>query len=216
MKLAILHPCFFPFEGYYKIVEEADHVIFLDDMVFTSKDWLNKTILDISGKPYFFRIPIKKEDNVIQLTNSVSCSKKWKKKFLRAIKSGYGRSPNFKTTFPLIEEIVNLPTNQLSSIAAYSVYRVHEFIHVQRGNRAPSSTKFSLSSVKYGNINSFLPEKITEICKKERASEIIALPYMKYSFDMKEIGKLRMRVRYEGADYNKYSIINKLMYDKEV
>lgn len=216
MKLAILHPCFFPYEGYYRIVDEVDHVIFLDDMAFTSKEWLNKTILDISGKPYFFRIPIKKGENVIQLTNTIECTKKWKKKFLRAIKSGYGHAPNFKTVYPLMEEIVSLPTAQLSSIAAYSVYRVHEYLHVQQGNRAPSSTKFTLSSVKYNNINTFIKEKITEICKHERASELICLPYMKYSMDPKELSKNRTRVRFMGMDDNKYSIINKLMYDKEV
>ena len=107
-----------------------------------------------------------------------------------------------------MEEIVELPTAQLSSIAAYSVYRVHEFLHVQRGNRAPSTTKFTLSSVKYANVNTFIKEKITEICKHERASELVCLPYMKYSMDTESLNKNRTKVRFMGMNDNKYSIIN--------
>ena len=216
MKVALLQPCFFPYEGYYKIVEEVDHVIFLDDNVFTSKEWLNKTILDVSGKPYFFRIGVSNKCGKITRTNQVKCGHKWRKKFLKAIRSGYRNAPNFDVVYPLLEEIVNLPTDQLSNVAAYSVYRVHEFLHVQRGNRAPSRTKFSLSSVKHYSINTFLPEKLLEISKKEKAKEIICLPYMKNLFDFKEYKKNRIKASFLGSGYNKYSIINKLMYDKDV
>ena len=217
MKLAILQPCFFPYEGYYKIVEGVDHVIFLNDAPFTSKAWLNKTILDINGKPYFYRIPIEnKKMSTNQLTNEIKCSLKWKRKFLKIIRSGYHRCPNFKNGYPLIEEIINLPTDQLSDLASYSIYRTHEFMNVQKGNRAPSNTKFSLSSVRYKEINTFLPEKILTICKKERAKELIALPYMKSLFDFQEYKKYGIRVKFIGTNYNKFSIINKLLCDKNV
>lgn len=204
MKLAVIQPNFFPYEAYYDLTQRVDKVIFLDDAPYSSKNWVNKTLLKIKKKNYYFRIPTDEERGATTLTRDLKIKdKKWKKKFIRLIKVQYQNYPNFKYVFPIVEEIVNLPTDNLSNIAAYSVYRISNLLN--------PNTQFTFSSKKYQNIKRPFLEKVIQICKKEKATTFYTFSKNVNTFNERKFFSNNIKVSYFRSYSSNFSMIDSLM-----
>lgn len=205
MKLAVIQPCFFPYEGYFNIIKEADKVIFLDDVFFNSKDWINKTILNIQDKDYYFRIPLTKTDNPVLIKDAACLNASWRKKFIKVLNFNYRFKKNFNKVMPMIKEVFEIPGENMSQLSAYGIFKTAELLKIL------PRYAFTFSSVKYPEINTYLEDKIIEICKKEKASEFLALPYMRGTLDPSSFLKHNIRLTFISSNYPKFSIIDKLM-----
>tara|TARA_Y100000310_G_scaffold254_1_gene355 strand:- start:32535 stop:33176 length:642 start_codon:yes stop_codon:yes gene_type:complete len=204
MKIAVIQPNFFPFKAYYDLAQRVDKLIFLDDTFYNNKHWVNKTILKLNSSNYYFRIPVDHVDGSSVLVKDIKAKdNKWKKKFLKFVKVQYKNSINFNSVFPTIEEIVNLPTDSVAHIAAYSVFRFSSLLGFK--------TEFSLSSIKYGNIKRSMSEKILQICKKEKAKTYYTLMKNRGTFDERKFLSSGIRVSFFTSYSEKYSIIDDLM-----
>ncbi|MAF42592.1 MAG: hypothetical protein CMI54_00290 [Parcubacteria group bacterium] len=204
MKIAVIQPNFFPFKAYYDLAQRVDKLIFLDDTFYNNKHWVNKTILKLNSSNYYFRIPVDHVDGSSVLVKDIKAKdNKWKKKFLKFVKVQYKNSINFNSVFPTIEEIVNLPTDSVAHIAAYSVFRFSSLLGFK--------TEFSLSSIKYGNIKRSMSEKILQICNKEKAKTYYTLMKNRGTFDERKFLSSGIRVSFFTSYSEKYSIIDDLM-----
>ncbi|MEG2816416.1 MAG: WbqC family protein [Comamonas sp.] len=55
MKLAIMQPYFFPYVGYYQLVNLVDKFIFLDDVNYKNGGWINRNkILTSVGEIFHY------------------------------------------------------------------------------------------------------------------------------------------------------------------
>ena len=54
-KSAIMQPTFFPWTGYFDLIDEVDTFVFLDDVQFDYRSWQHKNnIKDLSNKKSYF------------------------------------------------------------------------------------------------------------------------------------------------------------------
>ncbi len=209
MKIAIVQPNLFPYKAYYDLAERVDKFIFLDDVNYTSKNWMNKTLLKLNSSKYYFRVPLEYKDGDRILAKAVPTKDdKWKRKFLKFITLQYKRSPNYRKIFPLIEEIINIPTDSICHTAAYSVYRISNFL-----NR---NTKFTFSSVSHSSVKRSYHDKIYEICKREHASTYYVFSRQKGEFNEKKFINNNIKVSYFSSYENSYSIIDYLMNEADL
>tara|TARA_B100000029_G_C17307733_1_gene863167 strand:+ start:118 stop:768 length:651 start_codon:yes stop_codon:yes gene_type:complete len=200
MKLAIIQPNFFPHRSYYDLIKRVDKVIFLDDVYYNNKSWVNKTLLKIKSKNFYFRVPIENQERA-NIKDLKIKNHKWKKNFLKMINLEYKHCPNFKSVFPIVEEIANFPTDNISHLAAYSIFRISTLFE--------DSTKFSFSSFDHPKVKGSMDNKILTICKKEKAStyySLYKLPHNSQNF-LKNNIKTSNFTSYNG----KLSIIEDLM-----
>ena len=205
MKLAITQPCFFPYEGYFNMIEKVDKVIFLDDVFYTSKDWINKTILNGSNKHYYFRVPLERTEQNRLIKDTKTANHAWKKRFTKVINFNYKFKKNYPNVAPIIKEVLDLPTENIAQIAAYSVFKISDFMGI-----APRHA-FTFSSQQYDNINTNYVDKLIQICKKEKATEFWALPYLRNTLDPKTFLDNSIRLNFIDSNYPKHSIIDKIM-----
>ena len=106
MKIAIVQPNFFPFKAYYDLAGRVDRFIYLDDTRYNNKSRVNKTVINLNSKNYYFRVPLDHDPSELVLTKDVRPkNKSWKNKFLKLIKVQYKRSPNFDVLYPILKEI---------------------------------------------------------------------------------------------------------------
>ena len=45
MKVAIMQPYFFPYLGYFQLLDSIDTLVFFDDVNYIKKGWINKNII---------------------------------------------------------------------------------------------------------------------------------------------------------------------------
>lgn len=205
MKLAIVQPNFFPFKAYYDLAKRVDKFIFLDDTPYNNKSWVNKTLIKIGKKNYYFRIPLEYDPNSVTLTKDLNPKNdKWKKKFLKLIKVQYKKSPNFNLVFPILKEIINIPSECLAHTSSYSVFRIASTI-------CSANCQFTFSSIKYKNVKISYWDKILHICKKEKATSFYTFSSNKKAFDERKFFTNDINISFFTSHYDRFSIIDHLM-----
>lgn len=59
MIVAIMQPYFFPYIGYFQLMQVADTFVFLDDVQYINRGWVNRNQIPLSGKPVWLTMPVK-------------------------------------------------------------------------------------------------------------------------------------------------------------
>jgi len=206
VKLAIVQPNFFPYKAYYDLAQRVDKFIFLDDFNYSAKNWVNKTIIKLNSSKFYFRVPVDYKENTATLTKNVKVKgDQWKKKFLKFTKTQYRNYPNFNLVFPILKEVIDLPSENICDISAYSVFRICDELGCK--------TEFTISSVKHGCVKKSYHDKIFEICQREKASTYYTFSRHRGEFDEKKFLRANIRVSYFASYADNYSIIDSLMSD---
>ena len=209
MKITVLQPNFFPFKSYFDVVREVDKVIFADDSFYNKKSWVDKTIIKRNGKKFVFKIPLVVNSEFEPLSDTIIISKKWKRNFLKMVGQEYQNSINFNKVFPVIKEVVNLPTDSISMISSYSVFRISELLGLK--------TKFSLSSVDHSNLKGSFKYKVIQICKREKSKHFHTFAMYRDTFNSHFFIRNNVNISYYSSYVGEnYSIINHLMNEENL
>ena len=60
IKVAVMQPYAFPYFGYLQLMKAVDHFVFMDDVTFIKKGWMNRNKLIANGEEQIFTIPVSK------------------------------------------------------------------------------------------------------------------------------------------------------------
>jgi hypothetical protein len=143
------------------------------------------------------------------LGNLVILSKNWKRNFLKMIGKEYKNSINFSKVFPVIKEVVHLPTDSVSLMSAYSVFRVSELLNCD--------TKFSLASIDHRELKGSFKNRIIQICKKEKSHEFHTFAMYKDTFNSHFFIRNRVDISYYACyREERYSVIDYLMNEENL
>ncbi|TVR84857.1 MAG: hypothetical protein EA412_00120 [Chitinophagaceae bacterium] len=178
MKVAIMQPYFFPYIGYFQLINKVDTFVFFDDVNFIKRGWINRNRILIDGNPHLITIPLvgasqNKLINEIPVVNNPV----WKKKLLTKIEHAYSKCTNFNIVFPLIHELISSNYQLISDYAVASIEMVAEYIGLD--------TSFEVSSKKYGDIIGNGEFRIIDICKELEADTYFNMAGGKELYDHK-------------------------------
>ena len=130
MKLAVMQPYFFPYIGYFQLVNAVDKFIFYDDVNYIKNGWINRNRILINQAPSYLTLQLKgaspfKHINEIEISNNAE-------KLKKTIFLAYKKAPFFDEVFPLIETVLNVESNNLSDIAIQSIESISRFLDIDR------------------------------------------------------------------------------------
>lgn len=165
MKLAIMQPYFFPYIGYWQLINAADKFVIYDDVNYIKQGWINRNRLLINGAPNFLTIPLAdastfKKIHAIEILN---CN--WREKLLKTIRNTYARSDYFNEVFFVVEKVMLFPSNNLADFVRNSIFEIARLLNID--------TEIVPSSRTYGNEVLAAQERVLDICKKEAANVYI-------------------------------------------
>jgi hypothetical protein len=182
MKLGIMQPYFFPYIGYFQLINSVDEFVIYDNIEFTKKGWINRNRILINGKNAFISLPLKKDSDYLNI-NQRFLADTWeveRKKLLNRITESYRKAPYFKETYEVFEKCVMYEDCNLFKFILNSLQIVLKYLYID--------TKIVISSSI--SINSMLKseEKVMAICK-ERGADIYINPIGGLELYDKEIFK---------------------------
>ena len=104
--IAVMQPYFFPYIGYFQLINSVDKFIIYDDVNFINRGWVNRNNLLSNGNKLLVTVPLKKSSQN-KLINEVEISYEvdWKGKFIKVFESLYKKSPYFNEVIELIGRI---------------------------------------------------------------------------------------------------------------
>jgi len=161
--LAIMQPYFFPYIGYWQLINAVDRFVIYDDVNYIKGGWINRNRILINSTPTYITIPLNQSSPNKNICDTLlQSSLDWRRKSLKTIDNTYRKSPFFNEIFPIIENIINYDSTYLSDFIAHQLQVLAIFMGIK--------TEFVLTSRSYEN--SFLSgqERIIDICNRENAS----------------------------------------------
>ncbi|WP_264548111.1 WbqC family protein [Flavobacterium sp. N2820] len=168
MKLAIMQPYFFPYIGYFQLINAVDKFIVYDDVNFIKGGWINRNNVLVSKKPFLFTVPLENSSSFIQIDQTRLHSKfyeNWKIKFLKSLEQSYKKAPFYNEVFFLIEKILNKDNDFISTLAVESIKEVCNYLDVK--------TQIIETSKQYNNKYLNGQDRIISICQLEQAKYYI-------------------------------------------
>jgi hypothetical protein len=125
MKVAIMQPYVFPYIGYFQLIEAVDTFVFLDDVNYIKKGWINRNRILVNNTESMFTIPVKKaSQNKLINEIEVMLDSNWINQFYKTLEQNYSKAPNFNNTFSLIQSIFDSKFNTISDLAINSVKQI--------------------------------------------------------------------------------------------
>ena len=61
MKVAIMQPYFFPYIGYFQLINAVDKFVIYDNIEYTKKGWINRNRILKEGVDLMISLPLKKD-----------------------------------------------------------------------------------------------------------------------------------------------------------
>jgi hypothetical protein len=146
MKLAIMQPYFFPYIGYFQAISAVDKYILYDNLNFIKKEWVNRNrYLEKNRNSCYFHVPLKDKSSFKKIHEiELIGDDKWKKKILNFLFFNYKKAKYFDDVYPLIEYVINYPTNKLTEINFQSIKSVCDYLNIK--------TEITTDNVKYNDI----------------------------------------------------------------
>jgi hypothetical protein len=167
MKLAIMQPYFFPYIGYFQLLNSVEEFILYDNIEFTKKGWINRNRVLVNGKDSYITLPLKKGSDYLEIKDRY-LSDTWyadRIKMLNKIRESYRKAPNFNFVFPLIEGIIFFEGNNLFNFIFNSLNKITEYLEIK--------TSFVVSSTIQIDHKLKADKKVIQICKTRGANVYI-------------------------------------------
>lgn len=165
MKLGIMQPYFFPYIGYWQLLNAVDKYVIYDDVNFIKNGWINRNRILIAGAAQWFTLPLWqaspfKRINEIEITPEL----KLKTKLLKTLDMAYHKAPFFKPVFELFEQTLAQGSN-LSECLSFSIRQIAQYLDIQ--------TEIILSSSLEKDNTLKGKDKVLHICNKLGATEYL-------------------------------------------
>lgn len=130
MKIGIMQPYFFPYIGYFQLIQAVDRFIVYDNIQYTKKGWINRNRILQNGKDVLISIPLKKDSDFLDVKDREISADFRKDKLLNQIREAYRRAPYFEQAFPVIEQIVQHDDTNLFRFIHNSIVRTCEYLKI--------------------------------------------------------------------------------------
>lgn len=167
MKLAIMQPYFFPYIGYFQLINSVDEFVIYDNIQFTKRGWINRNRILVNGKESYISLPLKKDSDYLDVRERY-LAQSWsldRKKMLNRITESYRKAPSFTLAFPVIEKALSFEEDNLFKFIFNTVTLINEYLEI--------GTKLLISSTLDIDHTLKAEEKVLEICKATKANVYI-------------------------------------------
>ncbi len=156
MNIGIMQPYFFPYLGYFQLIQAVDRFVIYDDVNFIKGGWINRNFILSKQGPQRITLQLhgaspNKLINAVEVEGNT-------KKLLLTISQLYGKAPYYHSVFPVIESCLLYTEKNLARFLEFSLHQlcIHLGIHTEIRVSSQIEKDNSLRG----------PEKVITICKQ--------------------------------------------------
>lgn len=170
MRLAIMQPYFFPYPGYFQLIQACDKFLVYDDVNFIKQGWINRNYLRGKKEPLPFTVPLRKASSfqpINQTEIHEDLYRQWKTKFQKSLAQTYQKAPHYEKFIPVVEKTIANPGKTIAELAKNSIVNTMAHLGIEK-SVMPSS--HALSAELTGK------QRVINLCRHFNASEYVNLP----------------------------------------
>lgn len=132
MKVGIMQPYFFPYLGYWQLMNSVERYLIYDNIQFTKNSWIRRNRILVNGSDKLFTLPLKKDSDYLDVRDRVLADdfSDFQEKFLKQIQLSYKKAPFIDAVYPVIEEIVRYEDINLFNYIYHSVESIRNYLGI--------------------------------------------------------------------------------------
>lgn len=190
MKLGIMQPYFFPYLGYWQLMNAVDRYVVYDDVNFIKGGRINRNAILVNGAAHNINLPLlgaspNKHINEVQVNPDPVA----RTKLIRTVEQSYAKAPYFAEVMPLLAEAISCSEADLGK------YLLNTFRAV--GGYLGITTELLLSSELEKDSSLKAHDKVVDICRRLGADEyynsISGVPLYEPHRDLFEAAGIELR-----------------------
>ena len=198
MKIAIMQPYFFAYEGYFELISSVDLIVFLDDAQYVRRSWINRNQIYTNKKidKKYLTVPIAKSP-INSKIKDIKIAKKWTTDHINVLKNNYKKESNFYNFYESLDHHIFL-----CPMLVESIKWTCDFLKIK--------INYSFSSVFPSNEKS--ENRVIELCKKFNAKHYYNLPNGEKIYNKLKFMENNISLNFLNTDkFEKISIINRIL-----
>ncbi len=161
MKIAIMQPYIFPYIAYFQLIAAVDKFIFLDNVNFIKKGWINRNRL---CDDFSFTIPcVNISQNKYISETEIDWQNTMINKLIKTIEMKYSQAKYFSQVFEIINGVFASKAKHISNLAMRSIRAFAEYFNLATEFAVASESKQYSTDLKGSH-------RLIDILQKERAS----------------------------------------------
>lgn len=160
MKVAVMQPYFFPYLGYFKLIEQVDVFVFLTNVQYIRRGWVNRNrIRNTEGGTQYLTVPVVKTSRDTQIRDmAISWAVDWHRKQLATLRYVYHCERH-----PVYQAYADMHMTNLNAFLQKTIKMCCEHLGIQ--------TVFAESTSFEDDPNA--TQRIVNICKALGATEYV-------------------------------------------
>lgn len=159
-----MQPYFFPYMGYFQLIDRSDIFVFADDVQYLKRGWINRNRILRAGEACWLTLPVRKGAHSLSI-NQRSYEFVNARRLLRRIEASYRRAPRFDETFALVRQIMECSNANVAEFNMNLITRV--------ADRLGITTRFVVSSRLEKNAGLTGQERVVDICQRLGAAHYV-------------------------------------------
>jgi hypothetical protein len=130
--IAIMQPYIFPYIGYYQLLHSVDKFIFLDDVNYFKKGYINRNNILLKNEKYLLTFPLTNVSQNVKINQiKLNNFNFYKKHFFKTIQCAYGKAPYYKQIIELLNGIL-FEKKTLLELSSYSIIEIFKFLNLNK------------------------------------------------------------------------------------
>lgn len=124
--VAIMQPYFFPYLGYWQLINAVDQFVIFDDVTYIKKGYIDRNIIVINDLKHSLKVKISKasQNKLISELEIHEC----RDELVSKIYSAYRRTPYFSRFMPVVEKIFESREINLSRFLGASIEEMIKYL----------------------------------------------------------------------------------------
>ncbi len=130
MNIAIMQPYFFPYIGYWQLMNYVDVFVIYDIGMFRPYGWINRNRIKNGQGEIYLTVPIHRTINCRICDMEIVSTTDFRGKMLRTLQYSYGRAPHFRSCYDNISKSINYLTNDLTDYLYKNILAVVDYLGI--------------------------------------------------------------------------------------
>lgn len=164
MKIAVMQPYFFPYLGYFQLINAVDKFVFYDDVNYIKGGWINRNKILGNNKNGYFTLKVQKASSN-KLIKDIKIGNN-REILLKTIYYTYSNAPYFKPVYSICCDILKSKYDNIAEINVYSIQKISQYLNLKTSFYKSSSIVYKLSYEKR-------EDRIISICNLFNADKYI-------------------------------------------
>lgn len=131
MKIGIMQPYFFPYLGYWQLMNEVDTYVIFDDVAYIKRGWINRNQIKLNGTSHRIGIQIQKASQNKKINELyLFRDEKETNNLIKSMELAYKKAPYYNQVTNLLRDVLDYEDNNLAVFLTYSIRRVAEYLGI--------------------------------------------------------------------------------------